>query len=563
MSGSAQTLTLPRKSYLNEGYGVKSWLLTIDHKRIALLYLASVTLFFFIGGFFAVLIRLNLLTPEGSLVTAETYNKLFTMHGITMIFFFLIPSIPAVLGNFLIPMMIGARDLAFPRLNLLSWYIYNIGGAFTLYAALRGGVDTGWTFYTPYSSAFANTHVVATVVGIFITGFSSILTGLNFIVTVHTMRAPGMTWFRLPLFVWTHYATSLIMILGTPVLAITLALVGLERIFHLGFFNPAYGGDPILFQHLFWFYSHPAVYIMVLPAMGVVSEIIGTFARKRLFGYNFMAAATLGIALLGFFVWGHHMFVSGQSAYSALVFSFLSFAVAIPSAVKVFNWMGTLYKGSISYDTPMLYALGFIGLFVIGGLTGLMLATLGLDVHVHDTYFVIAHFHYIMVGGAVMGYLGGLHFWWPKITGRMYPETLAKFSALILFVGFNLTFFPQFILGYLGMPRRYHSYPPEFQVFNVMSTAGASILAIGYLLPMLYFIWSMRYGPVAGPNPWPATGLEWTTSSPPPPENFEHTPVVTWDPYDFSERPDLLAILAEHARNKALAGSVRPLPADD
>jgi cytochrome c oxidase subunit 1 len=555
MSGSTQTLTLPRKSYLNEGYGVKSWLLTIDHKRIALLYLASVTLFFFIGGFFAVLIRLNLLTPEGSLVTAETYNKLFTMHGITMVFFFLIPSIPAVLGNFLIPMMIGARDLAFPRLNLLSWYIFNLGGAFTLYAALSGGVDTGWTFYTPYSSAFANTHVVATVIGIFITGFSSILTGLNFIVTIHTMRAPGMTWFRLPLFVWTHYATSFIMVLGTPVIAITLALVGLERIFHLGFFNPAYGGDPLLFQHLFWFYSHPAVYIMVLPAMGVTTEIIGTFARKRLFGYGFVAAASLGIAVLGFFVWAHHMFVAGQSVYSALFFSFLSFAVAIPSAVKVFNWMGTLYKGSISYDTPMLYALGFIGLFVIGGLTGLMLATLGLDVHVHDTYFVIAHFHYIMVGGAVMGYLGGLHFWWPKITGRMYPEVLAKFAALVLFVGFNLTFLPQFVLGYLGMPRRYHSYPPEFQVFNVMSTAGASILAIGYLLPMIYFVWSMRYGPVAGPNPWPATGLEWTTSSPPPPENFEETPVVTWEPYDFSERPDLLAILADRARNRFPGGA--------
>jgi cytochrome c oxidase subunit 1 len=562
MSGFTETLSLPRKSYLNEGYGVKSWLLTIDHKRIALLYLASVTLFFFIGGFFAVLIRLNLLTPEGSLVTAETYNKLFTMHGITMVFFFLIPSIPAVLGNFLIPMMIGARDLAFPRLNLLSWYIFNLGGAFTLYAALSGGVDTGWTFYTPYSSAFANTHVVATVIGIFITGFSSILTGLNFIVTIHTMRAPGMTWFRLPLFVWTHYATSFIMVLGTPVIAITLALVGLERIFHLGFFNPAYGGDPLLFQHLFWFYSHPAVYIMVLPAMGVTTEIIGTFARKRLFGYGFVAAASLGIAVLGFFVWAHHMFVAGQSVYSALFFSFLSFAVAIPSAVKVFNWMGTLYKGSISYDTPMLYALGFIGLFVIGGLTGLMLATLGLDVHVHDTYFVIAHFHYIMVGGAVMGYLGGLHFWWPKITGRMYPEALAKFAALVLFVGFNLTFFPQFILGYLGMPRRYHSYPPEFQVFNVMSTAGASILALGYLLPMIYFVWSMRYGPVAGPNPWPATGLEWTTSSPPPPENFEETPVVTWEPYDFSGRPDLMALLADRARNR-FSGGAQPLPADD
>jgi len=470
-----------------------------------------------------------------------------------MIFFFLIPSIPAVLGNFLIPMMIGAKDLAFPRLNLLSWYIFIIGGAFTLYAQLAGGVDTGWTFYTPLSSIYSQSHVAVTVVGIFITGFSSILTGLNFIVTIHTMRAPGMTWFRLPLFVWTHYATSIIFILGTPVLAITLALVALERIFHLGFFNPAMGGDPLLFQHLFWFYSHPAVYIMILPGMGVVSELIPTFARKRLFGYSFVAIASFGIAVIGFLVWGHHMFVTSQSAYAAMTFSFLSYLVAIPSAVKVFNWMGTLYKGSISYQTPMLYGMGFIGLFVIGGLTGLFLACLGMDVHVHDTYFVVAHFHYIMVGGAVMAYLGGLHFWWPKISGRLYPEALAKFAALVLFVGFNLTFFPQFVLGYMGMPRRYHSYPPEFQILNVMSTAGASILAVGYLLPMAYFIWSMRYGPIAGSNPWPATGLEWQTSSPPPPENFEETPVVTWDPYDFT-RPDIKALLAASAKPMTAGG---------
>jgi len=535
----ASVPTLGHENYLNVSYGVKSWLLTTDHKRIALLYLVSITLFFFLGGAFAVLIRLNLLTPQGDFVSAETYNKFFTMHGVVMIFFFLIPSIPAVLGNFLIPLMIGAKDLAFPRLNLASWYIFNLGGLFTLYTIIRGGVDTGWTFYTPYSSLYSNTHVVTTVVGIFITGFSTILTGLNFIVTIHTMRAPGMTWFRLPLFVWTHYATSLIMILGTPVVAITLALVAVERVFHLGIFNPALGGDPVLFQHLFWFYSHPAVYIMVLPAMGVTTELITTFARKKLFGYHFVAAASFGIAVIGFLVWAHHMFVAGVSPYAAMIFSILSYLVAIPSAVKVFNWMATLYKGSVSWATPMLYGLGFIGLFVMGGLTGLFLAALGLDVHVHDTYFVVAHFHYIMVGGAVMGYLGGLHYWWPKISGRLYPEALARFSAVVLFVGFNLTFFPQFILGYLGMPRRYHAYPPEFQVLNVLSTAGASILGIGYLLPMFYLIWSMRYGPVAGPNPWPATGLEWQTPSPPPPHNFDVTPVVSWEPYDFANRPDL------------------------
>jgi len=528
------TPTASHEHYLNVNYGVRSWLLTIDHKRIALLYLASITLFFFLGGFFAVVIRLELLTPVGDLVEAETYNKLFTMHGLIMIFFFLVPSIPAVLGNFLVPMMIGARDLAFPRLNLLSWYIYTIGGVFTLCAAVFGGVDTGWTFYTPYSTTYANSNVMLTAVGVFITGFSSILTGLNFIVTIHTMRAPGLTWFRLPLFIWAHYATSLIMILGTPVLAISILLVALERALHIGIFDPALGGDPVLFQHLFWFYSHPAVYIMILPAMGVISEVVACFSRKRIFGYSFVAFSSVTIAVLGFFVWGHHMFVSSQSVYAGLVFSILSFLVAIPSAIKVFNWTATLYKGSVSYQTPMLYAFGFIGLFTIGGLTGLFLASLGLDVHVHDTYFVVAHFHYIMVGGAIMGYLGGVHFWWPKMTGRMYPEGWARLGALVIFIGFNLTFFPQFLLGYLGMPRRYHAYPPEFQILNVMSSAGASILGVGYLIPMVYFLWSLRYGVVASANPWQATGLEWQTPSPPPTENFESTPRVTEEAYDYS-----------------------------
>jgi cytochrome c oxidase subunit 1 len=525
-----------RRHYLNVSYGIRSWLFTKDHKRIALLYLVSITLFFFLGGAFAVLIRLELLTPQGDLVQAETYNKLFTMHGVIMVFFFLIPVIPTVLGNFLIPMMIGARDLAFPRLNLLSWYIYTIGGLFTLAAAISGGVDTGWTFYTPYSSTYSNTHVIATAVGIFITGFSSILTGLNFIVTVHKMRAPGLTWFRLPLFIWSHYATSLIMVLGTPVIAITIVLVGVERAFGIGIFDPKLGGDPLLFQHLFWFYSHPAVYIMVLPAMGVISELVTCFSRKRIFGYPFVAFASVAIAVIGFLVWGHHMFVSGQSPYAGMIFSLLSFMVAIPSAVKVFNWTATLYKGSVSYDAPMLYALGFIGLFTMGGLTGLFLATLAVDVHVTDTYFVVAHFHYIMVGGTVMAYLGGIHFWWPKITGRLYPEGWARLAALVVFVGFNLTFFPQFVLGYLGMPRRYHAYPPEFQVLNVMSTAGASILAVGYVLPMAYLIWSIRYGKKANDNPWDATGLEWLTPSPPPTENFEQTPVVTWEAYDYGSK---------------------------
>ncbi|WP_010582166.1 cytochrome c oxidase subunit I [Schlesneria paludicola] len=522
-----------RRHYLNSGYSVASWLLTVDHKRIALLYLVSITFFFVIGGIAATVVRLDLMTPQGDLVRTETYNKLFTAHGVIMVFFFLIPSIPAVLGNFLVPLMIGARDLAFPRLNLLSWYIYMLGGAFTLYALLAGGVDTGWTFYAPYSSTYSNTYVMATAVGIFITGFSSILTGLNFVVSIHKMRAPGLTWFRLPLFIWSIYATSIIMVLGTPVLAISILLVAMERLFGFGIFDPRLGGDPILFQHLFWFYSHPAVYIMILPSMGVVSEIIPCFCRRRPFGYAFIGFSSVAIAVFGFLVWGHHLFVSGQSVYAGLVFSMLSYLVAIPSAIKVFNWTASMHKGSISFETPMLYALGFIGLFTMGGLTGLFVAALAVDVHVHDTYFVVAHFHYIMVGGAVMGYLGGIHFWWPKMTGRMYPENWARLSAILIFFGFNLTFFPQYILGYLGMPRRYHVYPPEFQVLNVMSSAGASILAVGYFFPLTYLLWSLWYGKPTTSNPWNATGLEWQTPSPPPTENFTETPIVVDEAYDY------------------------------
>src|ERR1700690_487481 len=522
-----------RVNYLNATYGVKSWLLTLDHKRIALLYLGTITLTFVVGGMAAVLMRLNLIEPQGALVEPDTYNKLFSIHGIIMVFFFLVPSIPATLGNFLIPLMIGARDVAFPKLNLMSWYVFVTGAACVMYAVMTGGVDTGWTFYTPYSSSYAHTQVIAAALGTFIAGFSSILTGLNFLVTIHKMRAPGMTWFRLPLFIWAMYATSLIFVLGTPVIAVTLLLLAAERLLHVGIFDPAIGGDPLLFQHLFWFYSHPAVYIMILPGMGVISELITAFSRKKIFGYSFVAFSSLGIAIISFVVWGHHMFVTGQSLYAGLVFSVLSFVVAIPSAVKVFNWTATLYKGSISYEAPMLYALGFIGLFTMGGLTGLFLASLATDVHLNGTYFIVAHFHCIMVGGAVMAYLGGIHFWWPKITGRMYPDLWARFAALIIFIGFNLTFFPQFMLGYLGMPRRYGIYPAEFQVLNVMSSAGASLFAVGCRIPLIYFYWSWNYGPPAGPNPWGATGLEWTTASPPPTENFEHIPIVTEDAYNY------------------------------
>jgi cytochrome c oxidase subunit 1 len=450
-----------------------------------------------------------------------------------MVFFFLIPGIPSILGNFLVPMMIGAKDLAFPKLNLASWYIYVIGAIITIWGMIAGGADTGWTFYVPYSSRSSHTNVMPVAVGALILGFSSILTALNFVVTIHRMRAPGLTWFRLPLFIWATYATSLVVLLGTPVVTITLVLVAVERAFDVPIFDPAYGGDPVLFQHLFWFYSHPAVYIMILPAFGVISELITAFSRKKIFGYHFIAFSSIAIAVFGFLVWGHHMFVAGQSVYAGLIFSAISYVVAIPSAIKVFNWTATLYRGSVSWQTPMLYALGFLALFSIGGLTGLVLASLPVDVHVTDTYFVVAHFHYIMVGGTIMAYLGGIHYWWPKMTGRLYPEGWAKASALIVFVGFNLTFFPQFFVGYSGMLRRIAQYDAEFQVLNVMSSAGATILGFGFLLPFGYLLWSLWFGQEAGPNPFGATGLEWQTESPPPPHNFDTTPTVTEEPYTF------------------------------
>ena len=525
--------TLPKNSFLTGEYGLKSWLLTQDHKRIGILYLISITFFFLIGGTMAGLIRLELLTPQSDLFASDTYNKLFTMHGIVMIFLFLVPSVPAVIGNFVLPLMLGARDLAFPKINLLSWYMYMAGASFTMWALVAGGVDTGWTFTTPLSTHYLNTHVITAGLGVFIVGFSSIFTGLNFIVTIHRMRAPGMTWFRLPLFVWSNYAAAILMVLGTPVLGITLILVILERTLGIGVFDPTKGGDPLLFQHLFWFYSHPAVYIMILPGMGVISEVISTFSRKRIFGYTAIAFSSVAIAVFGFFVWAHHMFIMGVSTYSALVFSLLTMMVAVPSAIKIFNWASTLYKGSITFETPMLYAFGFMGLFTIGGLTGVFLGSLGMDVHLTETYFVVAHFHFVMVGGMLMAYLAGIHFWWPKMTGRMYPEQISKLAALTTFIGFIVTFFPQFVVGYLGMPRRYASYPPEFQVLNVLSTAGATILGVGYLLPILYLTWSLKYGAIAGDNPWQATGFEWQIQSPPLTENFIEIPVMDHEAYDY------------------------------
>jgi cytochrome c oxidase subunit I len=523
----------PTRNYLTADGSLASWLFTTDHKRIALLYLGSVTMFFFIGGAAAALIRLQLLTPGGSIVSPETYNRLFTLHGVVMVWFFLVPALPVTLGNFILPLMLGARDLAFPRLNLFSWYLFVAGGLVALAALFVGGLDTGWTFYTPLSSQYSHGALVLAAVGIFISGFSSIATGLNFIVTIHRLRPPGMNFHRMPLFLWSLYATSVIYVLATPVLAMTLILLAFETIFRVGVFDPSLGGDPLLFQHLFWFYSHPAVYIMILPGMGAISEIVTTFAQKSVFGYRFIAWSSISIAVISFFVWGHHMFVAGTSIYASVVFSLLSYLVAVPSAIKVFNWIGTLHNGFIRFDAPMLYALGFIGLFTVGGLTGLFTAALAVDVHVTQTYFVVAHFHYIMVGGMVSAFFGALHYWWPKITGRMYPETWARIAAGLIFIGFNITFFPQFILGYLGMPRRYATYAPEFQVLNVLSSAGASILAVAYAMPLFYLTWSLVYGRKATANPWHATGLEWQAASPPIKENFASTPVVTGPPYDY------------------------------
>jgi len=521
------------KSYLDEGHTLASWLFTTDHKRIAILYAIGITIFFFIGGFAAMLIRIQLLTPNGTIVSPELYNRIFTIHGIVMVWFFLVPSIPTTMGNFFLPLMIGARDVAFPRLNIISFWIFFLGALFTVVCIVSGGVDTGWTFYTPYSTLYSNGHVIAAAIGIFIVGFSSIATGVNFLTTVHTMRTEGMTWFRLPLFVWAMYATSFVMVLATPVLAASLLMIVAERALGMPLFNPHNGGDPILFQHLFWFYSHPAVYIMILPAMGVVSEVIPCFARRVIFGYRFMVYAMMMIALIGFSVWGHHMFVSGQSPFANIYFSFLSFMVAVPSAIKVFNWSASLFRGSITLEAPMFYALGFVGLFTIGGLTGLMLASVPVDIDLTDTYFVVAHFHYIMVGGSVSAFFAGLHYWWPKITGKLYNERAARLAALLMFIGFNLTFFPQFILGWAGMPRRYATYPPEFQLWHVASSLGAAVLALAYIMPLFYLGWSLYRGGKASANPWHATGLEWQTASPPPKDNFAVPPRVTHGPYFY------------------------------
>ncbi len=525
------------ENYLTHETGLTSWLITVDHKRIGLMYLMSVIFAFAFGGAFALLLRTELATQGQTLMEADTYNQVFTLHGAIMVFLFIIPSIPGALGNFFLPIMLGAKDVAFPKLNLASFWIYVLGSIFAVLAIVLGHVDTGWTFYTPYSVGRNVTGgdqaVLWMTTAVFITGFSSILTGVNFIATVHKMRAPGLHWKRLPLFIWGVYATAVIQVLATPVLAITVLLLFMEKTMSVGIFDPQLGGDPVLFQHFFWFYSHPAVYIMILPGMAVVNELIATFSKRKIFGYMFVAMSSISLALLSFVVWGHHMFTSGMSEYGTMVFSALTFLVAIPSGVKIFNWIATLYEGSVSFESPMLYGLAFLVLFTIGGLTGLFLGVLSVDVYLHDTYFVVAHFHYTMMGGTVMGFLGGLHYWWPKMTGKMYSETLARIAFGFVFVGFNVTFISQFIMGSQGMPRRYYDYLDQFQPFHMTSTGGAYLLGIGFTIMAIMLVKSLRSGEKAPPNPWGSASYEWMTTTPPHPHNFAETPIIERGPYDY------------------------------
>jgi cytochrome c oxidase subunit I len=531
MSGSAHAHSADA-NYLNHEKGLWSWLTTLDHKRIGILYMIAVMAFFLLGGIFAMLVRLELFTVGKTIMTAAQYNQAMTFHGTIMVFMVIIPGIPAFLGNFVLPLHIGAKDVAFPRLNLLSWYCLMVGAAIAFTSLIFHGADTGWTFYTPYSIETSN-GTTFLVLGAFVMGFSSILTGLNFVVTIHKLRAPGMTFWRMPLFVWALYSTAIIQVLATPILAITLLLIAAERILGVGIFDPKLGGDPVLFQHFFWFYSHPAVYIMILPAMGIVSELITAFSRKVIFGYKAIALSSVGIAAVSFFVWGHHLFVSGQSELAGIIFSFITMLVGVPTAIKTFNWVATLYKGSINFSSPMLYGLGFIFLFTIGGVTGIILAVIGVDVHFHDTYFVVAHFHYVMVGGTLMAIMGGIYYWFPKIFGKMYDECLARITFVLIFVGFNVTFYPQFILGAMGMPRRYYDYLPEYESLNKISSVGAWTIGLGFFLALYVIIRGVTSGKKAEMNPWGAKTLEWTTASPPPHDNFLTEPTVTAGPYEY------------------------------
>lgn len=520
--------------YQGKYKGFLGWIFSTDHKRIALLYLYTIVSFFVVGATLGLLMKLELIAPGKTIMDPQTYNVFFTLHGITMIFLVVIPGIPAIFGNFFLPIMIGAKDVAFPRLNLLSWWLYVLGAAIALSSQFLGSgpPDTGWTFYAPYSLRIP-TNVLSAVLGAFVLGFSSILTGINFITTIHRMKAPGMKWMKMPLFPWSLYATGWIQILATPIIGITLLMIVAERLLKIGFFDPSLGGDPVLYQHLFWTYSHPAVYIMILPAMGIISEVIPTFARKTIFGYSAIVISSFGIAFIGYFVWGHHMFASGMSSVSLWFFSLLTFIVAIPSAIKVFNWVATLYKGSINVQTPLYWALSFIFVFLIGGLSGLFLGSLATDVHLTDTAFVVGHFHFIVFGGMGYAFMAGIHYWFPKIFGRMYDKSWANTGWLIFFMGFLALYFTMFYLGMMGQPRRTYDYLPEYHGANVISSLGAIVMIFGLAIIIINLVRSARHGEKAVDDPWGGKTLEWTIPSPPPLENFEHEPDVTHGPYDY------------------------------